>query len=181
MVSLGKFIKTQNSNRYNKWLMMVNNLLYSGDLYINSFGIKKYISYLEFNIKEDNLLSDIQKDYLLGKLNSKPLTSYYLQMGYRNIWNLNNNIRDSEVYMATMYYIKFMEWGNKKVNLLKKMFIFVKQDNIISDNLKKMIFCKIYYEIQKQAEIEKHNNRHILYQINKDEDIHDLLEAFLLC
>lgn len=66
MVSLGKFIKTQNSNRYNKWLMMVNNLLYSGDLYINSFGIKKYISYLEFNIKEDNLLSDIQKIIYLG-------------------------------------------------------------------------------------------------------------------
>ncbi|SHH59645.1 DUF7768 domain-containing protein [Sporanaerobacter acetigenes] len=171
-----KYEKAKRVYNYQKYLKGVNDLLYSGDLYKIDYSFK---SYLEGRIEDDDILSETQKKYLSNKLHSYPFTFDYLDKGYRYIWNLNNDIRNDTLYVRTMYFIKFLEWGDKKVSLMKKMFNFIRNDKAISEHRKRKIVEDLYYEIVKQSELEKHPKNFMLKEIYKYEDIHDLLEAFL--
>lgn len=161
---------------YQNYLKEINDLIYSGDLYKidYDFGID-----LESRVKADNTLLEAQKRYLINKLYSYPLTFDYLDKGYRYIWNLNNNTRNGTLYIRTMYYIKFLEWGDKKINLMRKMFNFVKKDKVILEHIKKSIVESLYYEILGQSELERHPKSFMLKQIYKYEDMYDLVEVFL--
>ncbi|WIV11124.1 hypothetical protein [Proteiniborus sp. MB09-C3] len=168
--------KYGNLYQYKKRLQEVNNLLYSRDIDI---GYSILTDCLEWEIEIDKGLSRIQKKYLISRVKSDPLTFYDLSNGYRYVWNLNNNLRNRSLYILTMRYIQYLKWGNRKINLMKKMFYFIKRDNSILGHTKEWIIKKLYYEIIKQAEIENHSKSHILGQIYKFEDIHDLVEMFL--
>ncbi|OZV13493.1 hypothetical protein CIW83_02810 [Tissierella sp. P1] len=87
------------------------------------------------------------------------LMLYYLDKGYRDLCN--------------------MKWGRKKIRLMREIFSFVKYNDSISEDKKEQIIRYLFHEIQKRAEAKKHSKRFLLYQINRYEDIYDLVKVFL--
>lgn len=72
-----------------------------------------------------------------------------------------------------------MKWGRKKIKLMREIFSFVKYNDSISEDKKEQIIRYLFHEIQRQAEAKKHSKRFFLYQINRYEDIYDLVKVFL--
>lgn len=140
-----KINKEEKLFKYKKSLKKVNDILYSGDIYRLR---NDFINNLEFEIEVEEDLSEIQKEYLIGKLNSYPLTFGYLDNGYRYIWNLNNNLRNYSLYIRTMYYIKSLEMGNRKMFLMEKMFKSIKHDKLIIEHRKQDIIEKLYRDLE---------------------------------
>lgn len=165
--------------KYKERLKEVNNFLYSGGRYMNYRQAFNYTSSLESSIEKDRDLSQVQRRYLLSKLYLEHSMFYYISDGYRFIWNLNNNIRSHSLYIIAMRYIRYLEWGNKKINLMKKMFDFVKYDKSILEYTKEWVVERIFLEIQNQAKKEEHSNQDLLDLIYKYEDTFDLVEVFL--
>lgn len=95
----------------------------------------------------------------IRKEKEEDLMLYYLNKGYRDLCN--------------------MKWGRKKLKLMKKIFSFVKYNDSISEDKKEQIIQSLFNEIQKRAETKKHSKRFLLYQINRYEDIYDLVKVFL--
>lgn len=126
--------------KYKKMLKKINTLIYSEDLYKLNSG---FIDELEFKIEVDEDLSEIQKRYLIKKLDSYPLTFGYLDKGYKYIWNLNNNIRSYSLYIRTMYYISSLESINKKKLLIERMLKFIEYDKIISKHRKQNVIERL--------------------------------------
>lgn len=81
-------------------------------------------------------------------------------------------------YLESMHLCN-MKWGRKKIKLMKEISSFVKYNDSISEDRKEQIIESLFYEIQKRAEAKRHPKRFLLYQINRYEDICDLVKVLL--
>ncbi|WP_143598507.1 hypothetical protein [Tissierella sp. P1] len=52
------------------------------------------------------------------------------------------------MYIRTMYYIKSLEMGNRKMFLMEKMFKSIKHDKLIIEHRKQDIIEKLYRDLE---------------------------------
>lgn len=100
---------------YSKYLNLVNTIIYSKGIEINS---EWDIMNLKNDLENEDSLLEIQKKYLNSKLNN------YISNLYKHypVWRLNNCFRTSLAYRDTTSFILKMSNEDKKVKWLNKIY-----------------------------------------------------------
>lgn len=102
-------------NSYNKYLKCVNNIIYSKGIEIDD---EWDIMNLEDEINNQNNLLEIEKRYLIGKLESYSLSIY----NHFPVWKLNNCFKTSLAYRYTTSYILKIVDTERKMRWLNKIY-----------------------------------------------------------